>query len=397
MTQPTVTPGPPPLERRPLTRRQRAWRVVGVVGLGLLAAVVVGANFVRVPYVIISPGDATTLDGQVVSIKGAQTYEHSGELLFLTVRVSNRDPSVWRWLFAEFDDDVAVTKKETVIGCATYEQNAGLQNLLMLESQDIAKTVALRRLGYDVVEEGTRVVIVDVLCGGPSEGTLVPGDEIVAIDGSPVSELEDVRPLVRGHEPGETIGVTILRDDEEQTVDVRLGKEPLPPACQPDGDHPCPTTTSSTSPPDRGGFLGIVSEQITDEQYPFEIEIDTKRVSGPSAGLAFTLAIIDDLTPGELTGGKRVAVTGSILPGGDVAAVGGVEQKAIAARRSGAQLMLVPACGPPAPRRCEADLAREHADGMRVVIVATIDDALAALDRFGGDPIPARPSADAAT
>ncbi|MBM3672729.1 MAG: PDZ domain-containing protein [Actinobacteria bacterium] len=387
MTNPTELPGLPPLRRPPLSRRQQARRTIGIVALAVLAVAVVAANFVRVPYVIISPGDATPLTEDVVSVKGVETHEHSGELLFLTVRVSNRDPSVWRWLFAELDSDVTVTKKEAVIGCASYEANAELQNILMLESQDIAKTVALQRLGYDVVEQSSRVVITEVLCDGPSEGLLELGDELVAIESSPVSSLEDVRPLIQAHRPGETITVTVRRDHQEQDVDVRLGKEPR-----------LPTPSSTTEPlPPRGSTLGIVSQQITEEQFPFVIDIDTQRVSGPSAGLAFTLAIIDDLTEGELTGGKRVAVTGSILPDGGVQPVGGVEQKTVAARRSGAALMLVPACPEPVPRNCEAVLARAHAEGMRVVIVETIDDALEALERFGGDPIPPRPTADVAT
>jgi PDZ domain-containing protein len=102
-------------------------------------------------------------------------------------------------------------------------------------------------------------------------------------------------------------------------------------------------------------------------------------VSGPSAGLAFTLAIIDDLTPGDLTGGKRVAITGTISPDGTVGPVGGVAQKAVAARSAGAKLMLVP------PQ--EYDDAKSHADGMTVVRVSTLDDALRALRNNGGDPV----------
>lgn len=388
MTQPEPPPSrtTPPV-RRALTRRQRTWRAIGIAAAGLLGLSVVAANFVRVPYVIISPGEATPLGDDVVSISGAPTFDHDGNLLFLTVRVSNRDPTVLRWLFAELDGNVTVTKKEAVIGCASYEQNADLQNLLMQESQDIAKTVALRRLGYEVPEATSRIVIIDVLCGGPSEGKLALGDEIVALDGTPVRELEDIRPLIQAHRPGEPIDVTVRRDGEEETIRVRLGKEPAVLA---------PTTTSEAPAP-RGAFLGIVSQKITDEDFPLTIDIDTRRVSGPSAGLAFTLAIIDDLTRGDLTGGANVAVTGSILPNGDVAPVGGVAQKAIAARRSGATLMLVPACAPPEPRACEASEARAFADGMKVVIVEDIGDALKALERFGGDPIPPRPTTEPAT
>src|SRR5205085_2605882 len=118
-------------------------------------------------------------------------------------------------------------------------------------------------------------------------------------------------------------------------------------------------------------FLGISSTDIQRHHFPIDVNIDTERVSGPSAGLAFTLAIIDDLTPGDLTGGRRVAITGTIEPDGTVGPVGGVEQKAVAGRDAGATLMLVPPD--------EFKDAKAHAGGMKVVRVATLADALAAL------------------
>ena len=114
--------------------------------------------------------------------------------------------------------------------------------------------------------------------------------------------------------------------------------------------------------------------------FPINITINTERVGGPSAGLAFTLAIIDDLTPGKLTDGKQVAVTGAIASDGSVQPVGGVEQKAITARHNGVDLMLVPAA--------EVKDARKGADGMKVAGVSTLDDALAALTRVGGTAVP---------
>ena len=110
------------------------------------------------------------------------------------------------------------------------------------------------------------------------------------------------------------------------------------------------------------------------------MNIDTAKVSGPSAGLAFTLAIIDSLTPGNLTGGKKVAITGEIEPDGSVGPVGGVEQKTVAARQNGAKLMIVPVG--------EAAGARAHANGMKIVAVHNLDEALAALAKAGGDPVP---------
>ena len=88
--------------------------------------------------------------------------------------------------------------------------------------------------------------------------------------------------------------------------------------------------------------------------FPVKVAVDTAGIGGPSAGLAMTLAILDDLTPGDLTGGKRVAVTGTIDPEGNVGEIGGIEQKAVAAQAAGAQLFIVPAVQPArsAPSSC---------------------------------------------
>ncbi len=356
-------------------RPQSWWAIVGSAALALVIVAVIAGSFIRVPYVIISPGDATPLDDDVVTVDGPRTHPHDGVFLFLTVQLTTRDPTVWRWLFAKLDDNVTIEKRERVIGCASYAQSSRLNDLLMRESQDHAKTVALRRLGYEVVQGPTSVVIVDVSCDSPASDLLSPGDFVRGVDGQAVQDSEQIRALVAAHAPGETVDVLVERDGAERSVAIRTGRRTNNPA------RPCVPADS----PGRGGeaCVGVVSQPLVDEEYPFEIRIDTRRVSGPSAGLAFALSVIDDLTPGELTGGGRVAVTGEILPDGRVGLVGGIAQKTAAAREAGVTLLIVP--------KGEAKLARQHADGLQVVAVETLDEALTALERFGGDPIPAGP------
>jgi Lon-like protease len=352
-----VTPEPP----QPLVARRRRWLQGAAIVVGTaIGATAIAANFIHVPYVIISPGEATPLDEQIVSVSGAPSYSHRGDLLFLTVRESNSDPSLWRYLFAQLDDDVSVEDKEQVIGCATFAESARLNTMLMQQSQDVAKTVALRRLGYPVVDQGSQAVVVDVACDGPAKGHLRQADVITAVDGHAITTAEEIRPLVQAHRPGDVVRVTVDRDGTSHDVTVHSVER------------------------DGTAFLGILTQTVIHEQFPFDVRIDTRRVGGPSAGLAFTLAVIDALTPGDLTGGKRVAVTGSIQPDGTVGIVGGVDQKAVTASNAGVKLMLVPVG--------EAKDARAHADGVRVVAVRTIDDALRALERSGGVPVPAAPA-----
>lgn len=358
MTFPPEAPSP----SAPPRRRHRVLAVIGSIVGVLLVVAAVAAAVIHVPYVIISPGDATPLDAKVLAIPGHPAAK-PGRLLFLTVQVSTQDPNLYRYLSATLNSDDDVQKKADVIGCASYAANARLNALLMRDSQDTAKEVALTRLGYPVPHLGDQVMVADLVCGGPSDHHLQVGDLITAVDGHPVATSADVRPLVQAHKPGDLVYVTVRRGAQTVEVAVRAGST--------------------------GGkaFLGIVSQTLGSWRFPITVNINTAAISGPSAGLAFTLAILNDLNVGDITGGHRVAATGTIEPDGSVGPVGGVAQKAIAAKQNGAVAFLVPAG--------EEKDARSHAGGLRVVAVHTVTDALSALQRLGGAPIQASPSSAA--
>jgi PDZ domain-containing protein len=146
--------------------------------------------------------------------------------------------------------------------------------------------------------------------------------------------------------------------------------------------------TASPDDPDRA-IVGIVPFDTASVQLPFEINIDTGSIGGPSAGLAFTLTLIDELSAGDLTGGSDVAVTGEIKLDGTVGAIGGLAQKVSAVRQVGVKYFLVPTAQGPE----QLERARQIAgDDLEIIPVATLDEALAALQALGGDPLPtARP------
>ena len=177
---------------------------------------------------------------------------------------------------------------------------------------------------------------------------------------------------MQAHRPGDHVSVTYDRNGTTHTAAVVAGK-----FTGPKNDPKCDVVHGHTK---GTPCLGLSSQAFTTHQFPINVKINTQLVGGPSAGLAFTLAIIDDLTPGSLTGGKRIAITGTIAPDSSVGAVGGVEQKAITARTNGVQLMIVP--------KDEVADARRGAGGVRVVGVDNVDQALAALHAAGGAEVP---------
>lgn len=367
-----LLPPPPPLEppdRRSGRRHTVLAVVLSVLGV-LLVTVVVAGFLIHVPYVIISPGSATPLDSSVVQIDGATTYPHGGDVLFLTVQVSTHDPTVWRVVTSWLDPNRDVEKRSAVVGCLTDAQNAAFNTELMDQSQNDAKYVALTRLGYTVPVNPVQVRVVEVCRDAPAHGELGTGDQVLAVDGTDVTSAAGVGSLVRQHHPGERVSITYDRNGVTGTATITAGKYAK------DG-RTCVPAKGSTS---GSVCLGVSTQEFVTYQFPINVKINTQLVGGPSAGLAFTLAIIDDLTPGSLTGGKRVAVTGTIEPNGSVGEVGGVEQKAITARANGVKLMIVP--------KQEVADARHGAGGVRVVGVANINQALSALHAAGGAEVP---------
>jgi PDZ domain-containing protein len=129
-------------------------------------------------------------------------------------------------------------------------------------------------------------------------------------------------------------------------------------------------TVESPNEPGRP-IVGIQVEQFANVELPIDVEIDLGGVGGPSAGLAFALDIVEELR-GDVDRGLEVAATGELALDGGVLPVGGVKQKVIGARRSGADVFLVPAGD-------NAETARRHAGNLRVVPVESFRQALQAL------------------
>jgi PDZ domain-containing protein len=238
----------------------------------------------------------------------------------------------------------------------------------MASSQIVAKKLALETAGHKVTQKPGAVVL-SVIDGYPASAVLRQNDIITAIDGHPVNAFADVSKAMSKHKPGDTVTITFQRGSETRTVHVQAR----------DGGN-------------GRAVLGV--ELFPHYSFPVKITIDTSDIGGPSAGLAMTLALIDDLTPGNLTGGQKIAVTGTINSDGTVGEIGGIEQKAVAARAAHTQVFLVPKCSTsdPAPyySDCQHQLAvakKRAGSKIKVIAVGTLKEALAALRSVGGDPV----------
>ncbi len=335
----------------------------------MLIALLCAGVFFPVPYSEMSPGPTVNTLGEhdgepVLQIDGRKTYPTDGHLNMTTVRVTGADyrmnlvEAVYGWLA----HDNKVVPHETLYPDGKTEEQSTQENAEEFsQSQESAKVAALKQLDVPVK---SWVIVATVVKGSPSEGRLHAGDVIKTVDGKTVKEPADVAELVTEHKPGEDVVFTIV-PAKEQAAAEKANREPTK------TEKVTITTTDSDDGGEKRAIVGISAG--TDHTFPFSIDIKLADVGGPSAGLMFALGIYDKLTPGSLTGGKFVAGTGTIDDDGKVGPIGGIEMKTVGARSKGAQYFLTPA------DNC-ASAAQDTPDGLTLVKVDTIDDALGALE-----------------
>jgi PDZ domain-containing protein len=223
------------------------------------------------------------------------------------------------------------------------------------------------------------VIVSSVIKNSPAEGRLHAGDVIKAVDGAPVKAPQDVAKLVTKHKPGQKVIFSIVPAARAKVAD-QAGHSPQ-------GTEQVGITTEKSD--DKGPARAVVGiAAATDHTFPFTVDIKLADVGGPSAGLMFSLGIVDKLTPGSLTGGKFVAGTGTIDDQGKVGPIGGIALKLIAARSAGAQYFFTPA------DNC-ADAADDPPAGLRLIKVNSIADALKALSDIRSGNTSSLPSCSA--
>ncbi len=339
-----------------------ARRRISVLGWILLAAAVFGTlafTLVPAPYVIEQPGPVfntlgTVLNGNkqepLIDIPGQKTYPTGGALDMLTVNIagSREQPPNWFEVAqAYLDSSKAVLPVDAVYPMGTSVRQTNAQAAVdMQNSQKDAVAAALTQLGYTLPASLT---VGGLSPGSPSVGILEKGDTIVSVDGQVTDSVLGLRAIIAKRGVGAPVTLAIERAGAAKSVQV---------------------TPELSTGPDPVPIIGIFPAIVY--SYPFDVKIQLENVGGPSAGQMFALGIIDKLTPGKLTGGAKVAGTGTIDGDGVVGPIGGIRQKLYGARAAGATWFLAPYSN------CD-EVTGRIPSGIRVLAVKTLDDSLAAL------------------
>lgn len=313
-----------------------------MVTIGLLAAAV----FAPIPvFYRYQPGPVRDIE-ELVSVPGSTTYSSEGSLLMTTVRL---DTSVTflELVIAGIDDTQSVVMRDEVTGGQPLRDLRLQQEAQMTESQRSAKQVAFGRLGLDR-PSGNGAKVIATITGSPADGVLKPDDVIIAIDHTRVSTTCEVGSAVGEHQTGDRISVTVKRGDAERSFRLEVVENPF------DG-----------SP----AFIGVQMETVNFEfETGIDVEFETGKIAGPSAGLMLALGLYDRMTPDDLTAGRVVAGTGTISCDGGVGPIGGIQQKVAGAEAKGAAIFLAPVSN--------ATAARAAARDIEIVPVATFGEAV---------------------
>lgn len=332
--------------RRPLVGRSLSAFLLFLVLASLLA------QFVPLPFVILRPGPAVDIIGKpedgapVVTVAGAKTYPTSGSLFFTTVAQyggPGRRPSAWDVGAAMLDPHAELLRESVVYPPQVTQQQVRDENTAaMADSQQEAVAVALRELGRPVTE---KAVVAQVLPDSPATGRIEKGDVITAVDGTKVTHAPEITQLIQKSTGPVTLSLT--RGSTQQAVT-------LTPVVR-----------------EKRRVVGVLVQPTF--SFGVDVAIHAGDVGGPSAGMMFGLGVYDTLTPGALTGGQRIAGTGTLDSEGDVGPIGGIAQKMQGAKESGAGYFLAPKdnCG---------EVVGHVPNGLVVTPVSTFDQALTAVE-----------------
>ncbi len=337
----------------------------------VLVVLVFVASQIQLPYYAMSPGQAVPVETMVSVPKGMAHRVHGA--LFMTdvfvtpVRLLDL-PAYW------LSSDTTLLSSKELLGGISAKQFQSLSVAEMHHSKLQAVVAALKWLGYQV--PGYSGAVIDKVAPGTpaAAARLAAGEVITSINSRPTPDVLALVHVLQSLKPGDLVNLGIVVPSRvkgsatlgaSRVVTVRLGARKVK----------LGSSGRMTTMPYLGVLLGLSREERF--KLPFPVTINSGSIGGPSAGLAFTLGVIDELTSGELTGGRRVAATGTIRINGTVGEVGGVAQKTVAVERAGASVFIVPAG--------EYSQARSHANSRLTVLgVTTLSQAIRDLERLGG-------------
>ena len=341
-------------------RRRRLRRSVTVGAVLVVVALIVAVFTVPINVVIEAPGptwnvldNGSSSSQDVLKVSGTETYPTQGALRMTTVSVSGcpgypvtTADLIAAWFSA---DKRIVDRNEVCPQDQSAEQVEETGKAQMTASQDSAVIAALVETGkagamhLTVTEVTEQQTSTEIQAGDVLETITPEGGQTTTI--TSFSQLREL--------------MTTIAEGTRVTLGVRRGEQQASAAL----------TTIAPQEGTTGSLLGLSLRISVDSQV--EATFSRSDVGGPSAGMMFALGVVDEITPGALTGGKDISGTGTIDMTGQVGPIGGIQQKMAGAREAGSTFFLAPTSN------CE-EVKGHEPKGMQVFAVSTLHEAVTA-------------------
>jgi Lon-like protease len=334
-------------------------RILNVLSITLLvvAAVLLVLYLIPSNEYLLMPGDAVPV-GPLIKVQG-HPQRASGSDLFLTDVSFLKADHLLVQLYGQLNSQDDLETATQFTGGISESKYITLNTDLMSQSIDAAKAAALSTIpGLHPRLAKTGPKIAELVPGSNAEKVLKLGDVILDISGHRIHTANQVKPIVLASKPGTVFPMTILRGKE--TLHVRVK-----------------TVASTNGLPAKNGKTSLIGILVQDQIiFPIKITISHGNIVGPSAGLMFSLGIVNDLSKTDITKGCKIAGTGTIDPSGAVGEIGGAKQKIIAANNAGVKYFLVPDVA------ANRNPAEHYRGSVTVVPVKTLQSALTYLKKM---------------
>lgn len=324
-------------------------RHLSFIAVAVLFVAAFLSGVIQLPYYAVGPGPAREVT-PLISVTGHPVYPSNGKLVMTTVRFYQLTPlsALGAWL----DPNKAIVKEDVLYPPGRSRQQEQQRAVSQMDQSKIdAAYVALHTLTRYPNAHGAGALVESTVSGCAADGKLFSGDIVQQINGTTISSQAQAAKVLDRQKVGAPLDFQVTAAG--QTEDVTLTRA---------------VCGTSQDP--------LVGVNLIDP-FPFDVQISSGDIGGPSAGLMWALGLYDELTPGDLTGGAIIAGTGEIYLDGTVGPIGGITDKVVAAESVGAAVFLV-------PQGNMKELAGVDTKGMRLIPVATFGDALAELQKLGG-------------
>jgi Lon-like protease len=377
-------------------RKRKRWKVISSIGI-VLAVVVIVTSLVTLPYYALTPGTAQNV-GPLIGVPKSLTQQHLGAIDLVDVEVTRLRMIDWLWF--KLNSNAVIISSAEVQGPETNAQYNTEGVLDMSDAQQAATVVALNVLGYHVAVRPNGALLYALDPGSPADQQLLVGDVVVSVGKATVSSLNDLGANLSTYKPGQSVvlGYRAYPSGTLAHVTLNMGVWRLQGKGASAQLDCVPSNVKSPYPiaqliDDKGSLyfpakghpghpvacLGVLDpeQSYSVGKLPFTVNLNSEGIVGPSAGLAFTLGLIQKLDAANLTNGHEVAATGTMSVTGQIGPIGGIQQKTIAVRAAGASIFLVP----PANYKTAEQYAGPT---LKVFSVSSIGQAIKVLERFGG-------------